>query len=307
MSENPETNPIETIMVATSLEAESDAVVRAGRDLAARIGAALTVFHAMPLPSSFYAASLGMATIDAHLLEHQQEQCELEAEAQFLRVGGGPPDPAIRIEVGPAHRLILDAAESCGADLVVLGDRESQGPWTPVIGSTTDRVLRRIDGHPVLVVRDGLAMPPARALAPVDLAESTVPALRRGLALLDAWSGGAGVEVEALFVVGDPGRHAGRPSTEEIERVAAEALDRLIAEARAGFVSELHSSIRFGRPRQQILEHLSQRDFDLVMLECRGRSRLDRVLLGSVGLSISHHAPVSVLYLPSTKVESEGA
>jgi nucleotide-binding universal stress UspA family protein len=84
------------------------------------------------------------------------------------------------------------------------------------------------------------------------------------------------------------------------------AIDAMIADERRGLEAAVHeatslgarnASSRFlsGLPREQLVELLSDPDFELVVIGTHGRSGIPRLLLGSVAEQVVRHAPCTVL------------
>jgi nucleotide-binding universal stress UspA family protein len=236
--------------------------------------------------------------IEPAALELERGKRHLEVEAQLLRVGSeGQADIEIVVEAGAAHRMLLEVADSRGVDLLVVGGSESHGPLAPLLGSTADRVLRKAS-CPILIVRGDRTLPPKSVLAPVDLSTESEMAFGRGLAMLDQWSEGSEVEVEALFVLSKIDREASPFAAEQVDRFAVQQVSELIARARGDSGAIIRPEVRVGFPREEILQCLDERPVDLVLLSTHGGGGFERLLLGSVAASVSHRARTSVLFLP---------
>jgi nucleotide-binding universal stress UspA family protein len=74
------------------------------------------------------------------------------ARAEAAVVAGGVPCQRKIIEAHVPHEGILEAAETLGCDLIVIGSHGRHGLQKLLLGSTTQRVLSHAD-LPVLVVR----------------------------------------------------------------------------------------------------------------------------------------------------------
>ena len=70
------------------------------------------------------------------------------------------------------------------------------------------------------------------------------------------------------------------------EEYLKKAEDRLKAK---GFRVDTH--VRYGAEAEEILDHISQKDVDLVAMTTHGRSGIKRFLLGSVAEKILRHSP----------------
>lgn len=282
------------VLVGTSLELASDPVLRTGVELARRGGAELHISHAHSLPFAYFAAPAGFTTIDANLLESERQVRQQILEQQLERLGLGAGDVAsITIEAGSPHRMLLETAEEVGADLLVVGARESDR--VTQLGSNTDRVLRK-STIPVWVVDGRPRLPPERVLAPVDLSELSEDCLSYGLQILE-WAGASDAEVHALFVLTRDeidGSH--QFSAEQLRHLAHDELGALLERASGGRL--MPSEVREGDIRDEILNDLQEHPIDLVVLGTHGRSGFERFLLGSIAADVAARAGVSVLVVP---------
>jgi len=190
---------------------------------------------------------------------------------------------------------ILDRARAWPADMLVMGTHGRGGFERWVLGSVTEKVLRKAP-CPVLTVP-----PPAGGLhpsgavlfrtivCPVDFSEASLAALRHGLKLAEE----SGAEITVLHVLewlveDEPGaRIAGFDVPEfrrYLEKDAREKLRRVVpGEARDW--CRPREEIVGGRPWREILRVVEERQADLVVMGVRGRSPVDIVLFGST----THH------------------
>lgn len=290
--------PLRTVLVGTSLEDESDQVVRTGAAVARAAGARVVLVHASPGTPHFAGPEIGLGgDFSAELAAWCQENLSKQIE----RLGLDPAEIAgAEVVAGEPHRVLIEAAQKTCADLIVVGATGS-GPFAAeLLGSTADRVLRKAT-CPVLLVRGELPIPPRRVLAPVDLSPLAGDAYRSGLRLLGQIARGQEVEVRAANVVSFfdvlavKRQTAGEFSPEEAERVRGEELDRFLRENGAGTEFDVKSALISGEARFEILRELHEHPVDLVLLGTHGRGGLDRLMLGSVASTVARKAPCSVL------------
>ena len=79
------------------------------------------------------------------------------------------------------------------------------------------------------------------------------------------------------------------------QRKAAELLTTKIADQLRSPKLEAKPLVMQGDPRKKIVDVAAKWKADLIILGCRGRKGLDRLLMGSVSEAVVHHAPCSVL------------
>ena len=78
-----------------------------------------------------------------------------------------------------------------------------------------------------------------------------------------------------------------------VVRKAEEYLKKMEDQLKAkGFNADSH--VRYGDEAEEILDHASQKDVDLIAMTTHGRSGIKRFLLGSVAEKILRHSPKPV-------------
>lgn len=294
---------IESILVGTSLDDLSDPVVRAGAELARLLDAKLYLLHAHALPVAYFAAPTGLTTVSPDLLDTERQVRRQMLDEQLERVGIDRDSLAgVIIEAGAPHRMLLEAAESQGADLIVVGARETAG--RALHGSTTDRVLRKAT-CPIWVVAGESILPPRRVLAPVDLSSLSEECLEAALAILGALGGDSDPEVEALFVLTAEEHESSTQFTpEQIERLAHEELDRFVERLLQPGGGAIGRKVRIGEIRKEILHEIGEQASDLLVIGTHGRSGFERFLLGSVASDMASQASRNVLIIPPSEAKN---
>jgi universal stress protein E len=301
--------PLHTVLVGTSLEAESDSVVRSGLDVARASGARVHLIHAVHEEPRIAGLETGLGDDFTSALAASSEE---RLRQQIERLEIGEPDLAgAEVRAGEPHRAIIEAAQTVGADLIVVGATGSGPLAAELLGSTADRVLRKAT-CPVLLVRGELRVPPRRVLAPVDLSMLSADAFRCGLDLLAQLVQGEETNVRAVHALSFmealalQRRKHREISAEEAERNSSEELRRFVLENLVGSPFPVDTAVLSGEPRFEILRELSEHPVDLVMLGTHGRGGLDRLMLGSVASVVARKAPCSVLLISPEAVLSEG-
>jgi nucleotide-binding universal stress UspA family protein len=139
------------ILLATDFSEGSAAAERMAVDLARRLSASISVFHALePLPYSqpngtFYVPSPELAA-DARraaraLLHESEERIRAQGVVAESTLGEGVP-----------YKEVARAAAEGGYDLVVIGTHGRTGLKHLLLGSVAERVVRLCE-RPVLTVR----------------------------------------------------------------------------------------------------------------------------------------------------------
>ena len=301
--------PLTVVLIGTSLDEESDTVVRAGLAIARAAGARVHLVHAVRIEPILVHAEAGMGR---DLAQEQIAWREKELRRQVERVGIAASELAgCAVLAGAPHRVLTDTAGTVGAGLIAIGTTRSGPLAAELMGSTADRVLRKAS-CPVLLVRGELAVPPRRVLAPVDLGSLSGDAFRCGLSLLTQIAKGEEVAVRVVHAVSFLDTLAvhhqtpGGISAEQVERLAAEELRRFVLENRAEAPFRMDSAVLAGEARFEILHDLEGNPADLVVLGTHGRGGLDRMMLGSVASTVARKAPCSVLLIAPEATLEQG-
>ena len=291
---------LQNIVAGTSLDMASDRVVARAAELARRSGARLHLAHAHALPLALYAAPAGLATVPPDLLEAERQIRQELLNQQLDRIGiAGELVSSSLIEAGAPHRVILEAARTCEADLIVLGGSE-EGSFQ-LLGSNADRVLRKAV-CPVWVVQTSDPLAAERILAPVDLSEIAGECLGHGIDLLSAVLGESKPPLDALLVVtaGDFEADPDKKSA-EIEATALAELKLFLAGVRGA--EQAAPLIRSGDVRAEILAAAREKS-SLLVLATHGRSGFERFLLGSVASDVAAKSEQDVLIVPPAEAAS---
>jgi nucleotide-binding universal stress UspA family protein len=259
------------IMVAVDESDTSRQALEAGRALANRSGARLTVVRVLPLHEPRTSAAL------EQLQRWAQGDAEPSADATptSYAVAYGLPG----VEIG---RI----AESLHADLLVLGRTPRSDRARLLLGDTADAVARR-SRVPCLFV------PPRRAsawrlLVAVDGSERGAVVLRVASELARQ----PGVDLR--FVTVEPA-YAGEPVCLAAAMPSSRSA-RVRAQVREAVGHDLE--VRRGEPAEQILAAIGERGRDVVVLGYHRGGPAGVVECGSTARRVMHAAPCAVLTVP---------
>lgn len=295
---------IETIVVATSLSTESDAVVEAGLSLARATRARVVLVHAHSSQAVYAGAPFAPDVTLGEVLEAESLAVRRQMTNQADRLGLHAEELAgMIVEPGPAHSLIVDVAERKGADLIVLGATESPR-LSKLFGSTADRVVRKAT-CPVLMVRQRLAVPPRRALLPIDLSFLSGEAVRGGMQIVAELASDLGQAtsppvMEVFYVITDLDRRlfAKPDAPEEAEAHIREEVGRFLGRYAVDSPLKVVTKLASGLVEEEVLARIREWQPDLVVIGTHGRSGFERFLLGSVASQVLRDGGVNVLVVP---------
>jgi nucleotide-binding universal stress UspA family protein len=290
-------NPIRTVVAPTDLSALArHAVVRASL-LAAELGARLSLQHVVnagALDTLRHLLDADAAGLHDKLLAEVRGEVEVLAAEMHRRHG---VTPELHLAVGGVLGEIVGHAEAIDADLLVMGARGAGFMRELLIGSTTERVLRK-SVRPMLVVKQIAHEPYRRVLVPVDFSARALEALefarrvapQAEFVLLHAFEVPfegklryAGVEENALSSLRVNAR-----------REAGAQMNELVA--RAGLdENRVRRIVVHGEATTQILEQEQEQDCDLIVIGKRGHGLLGEMLLGSVTKHVLARSTADVL------------
>src|SRR5258708_39484593 len=252
--------------------------------LAEHYRAKLVAQHVVELwryPYADYAASLGdYERFSQALREGGKEQLE-----EFVKNHTHDAiQPELVVHEGIAPDSILSFAQAQKTDVIVMGTHGRRGFDRLMLGSVTDRVMRRAP-CPVLAVgkasHDSMAADEerhhprhlSRILFCADFSENSELALKHAISATAEYD----AELTLLHVLeGVPSR----AKTEEALAAVAERLDKLMPPEGRN-TPKIKTAVRIGKPYEQIVQFAGDAQIDLVAMGGRGRGALDVAVFGS--------------------------
>lgn len=201
-------------------------------------------------------------------------------------------------------------------DLVVMGTHGSSGTDRLLFGSVAEEVVREVP-CPVLTVRSGpeksIEKEISRVLVPVDFSDVSRGTVSHAAHLAEAY----GAELHLFHVIEVPEHPPAnmRPENFPEKAVLDQAkydLEKLASELE---LKDFEVAAQGGDPSKQTLAHIDSGDIDLVVIASKGRTGLDRMLIGSVADDLLRKCPVPVFtvkpggrsLLPGEKGAAEAA
>jgi nucleotide-binding universal stress UspA family protein len=209
------------------------------------------------------------------------------------------------VEASDVHQEILAQAKTLAADLLVVGSHGRSGFERLLLGSVTEKLLRK-SPCPTLVVPSRAHDTPADApvhfhaiLCPIDFSDGSRRALTYALSMAEETD----AELTLLHVIELPPelRSPAAPSEIDVDRIraAAEAdclqrLRELIPEGAKTFCT-VKTCVREGAAYREILKEAADEHADLIVMGIQGRGVVDLMLFGSNTARVSRAADCPVL------------
>lgn len=197
-------------------------------------------------------------------------------------------------EIGSPAQVVLDAAHTVAADLVVVGARGRSRVAETILGSVSHRVLSH-GSRPTLIVK-GPARPIDRVLVAVeghDDADRIIEWLTRHEFAtpveLCVFNSVVPIGLDSPYdALGAKVRWEGaeRYAEEFVKSTAAKLLNSRYT---------VSTKVAIGNPAEMVEEQAKA--MDLVVVASHGRKGIDRFLLGSVSHAIVHHVTCPVLVI----------
>jgi len=208
----------------------------------------------------------------------------------------GSVKPELMVHQGSAPKRILSIAQKENMEVIVMGTHGRGGFDRLVLGSSTDRVIRKA-ACPVLVVSNAsqaaLCTGPdghhrlSRILYCTDFSNNSERA--RGYALSLAAEYGAEL---TLLHVAESSHDLARSEAVTIQRT--QELDKLVSEAERKNLN-VKSVVRAGKPYEEIVRHAGDGQASLIIMTARGADAMDRAVFGSTTYRVIQLGPCPVL------------
>jgi nucleotide-binding universal stress UspA family protein len=198
---------------------------------------------------------------------------------------------------GSAPTALADLADARQAGLLVMGARGAHFVRELLLGSTTERVLRK-SRRPLLAVKQRPQTPYRRILAAVDFSDHAAAAINAAhtwlpdadIVLLHAFE----VELESTFRLAGLSDNKIHEYRIQARENAQAAMETFIGKLQVP-TSRLSRQFVHGSATQCILEHEQMVDADLIVMGKRGQSVMEELLLGSVTKHVLAHSSSDVL------------
>lgn len=266
------------------------------RSLAEHYGARVVAQHIVELtryPYADYAASTGDYAEFCRTL-HDGARQQLEA---FLKTHGQDPTHSeFVVHEGTAPDCILSYAEKGKADLIVIGTHGRRGYDRLVLGSVTNRVMRRTS-CPVLAICTPQQKSAAetqkhthqlrRILFCTDFSENSERAFRYAVSATEEYD----AELIVLHVLEEARNSSQAQAT---LATAREQLDKMIQQEMPKPL-KIKTAVRVGKPYQQIIELAEETHTDTIVMGVRGRGAVDLAVFGSTTYRVLQLGPCPVL------------
>jgi nucleotide-binding universal stress UspA family protein len=256
----------------------------------------LVALHTVGLSKYPYADYVGATGDLADLLRALCEGGKARLR-EFVKKHSRPGiEPQLVVSQGNASDLILSYAQTQNVELIVMGTHGRRGFDRLVLGSTTDRVMRKACS-PVLVVSNPahnvMTTGPdgkhrlSRIVYCTDFSANSERALQYAISVAAEY----GAELTMLHVA------ESTPDLAKTEAMISERsaeLDKLIADDQRKNLN-LRKLVKFGKAYEEIVRHARETQTSLIVMTARGGDALDRAVFGSTTYRVVQLGPCPVL------------
>ena len=266
-------------------------------------GATVTGLHVLePIPALLPSAGEGLYPPFAFTRD-DLEQFRMQLETFMRDCAGDRPVEAMFVEGGVSSEIVRVARE-LPADLIVMGTHGRSGVDRLVLGSTTEKLLRKTP-CPLLTVPahapDATPLPVLfrRILCAVDFSPSSL----RALSFAESLAEEADARLCVIHIVEPPllfepvpmGASGGAVSAAEVRADARRRLEEAISRD-ARVYSHVSEVVMSGKPYREILREATEQGSDLIVMGTHG-GMLGALAFGSTTNHVVREATCPVLTL----------
>jgi len=265
--------------------------------------ARLTVLHVVPTfdPMQIRSGALGDPVRILYPMTRDEILSELRRAVDAA--GAGTLDVALATDAGDAAATIVDHAVRMATDLLVMGTHGRGGFDRLLLGSVTEKVLRKAPCPILTVPPHALPTMPEevvfrRILCPMDFSPSALQAFGFALDLARQANGSVTVlHVIEWLAEEEPRAHAHFNVSEYRQHLTADAharLQALLADEPCTWC-ETEEVVVIGRAHREVLATAAARQTDLIVMGAQGRGSVGLALFGSTTQHVVRAATCPVL------------
>ena len=265
--------------------------------------ARLTVLHVVPTfdPMQIRSGALGDPVRILYPMTRDEILSELRRAVDAA--GAGTLDVALATDAGDAAATIVDHAVRMASDLLVMGTHGRGGFDRLLLGSVTEKVLRKAPCPILTVPPHALPTMPEevvfrRILCPMDFSPSALQAFGFAVDLARQANGSVTVlHVIEWLAEEEPRAHAHFNVSEYRQHLTADAharLQALLADEPCTWC-ETEEVVVIGRAHREVLATAAARQTDLIVMGAQGRGSVGLALFGSTTQHVVRAATCPVL------------
>ena len=280
---------LEKILVAQDFGKSSDNVVKSAIELAKIFQSTIVLIHI--LPDDIVNEKARNLLNDTAWTKLNQTRDRIKNE----RVKSESP----LLIVGNPHETIVRAAVDVNANLILVGSGETQQGDTFCLGTTAERIIQKSE-KPVFVIKENVMLNVEHILCPVDYSDASKRALKNAITIARRFK--SELTILAVCELQESNWFA----SEKIKDKENELRYRLHKEELDSFLEGFNlrdlnwtKEVPRGKPSEEILNTISRKMIDLLVMGTAGRTGVNRLFMGSVTEKVIREVPCSFLTLKS--------
>ncbi len=206
------------------------------------------------------------------------------------------PRPARVVTHGTPAYAAVDWARASNADLLLCGSYGKTGLTRLLLGSFAEKMVQ-LAPCPVWVVRaQERGWRFNRLLFPTDFSRASDRAGKKAIELVRQFGG----VLDVIHVLSPPVLQLGGSGLDHFFEGARRTAQACIADSFCDTDISLSSEIAVGAPARAIVDYSKTSGADLLVCGTRGRTGIERMLVGSVAERLVRWSPCSVLVVPAS-------
>ncbi len=280
---------IERILLAQDFSKSSENLVATAMELAKIFNCEVVPMHV--LPDNLTNEKVKLLLQEAAAKKLQETAKKLNAED--VKTG----DTVLAF--GSISEEIVEAAVNVNANFILTGSGDTQKGQKFLLGTTTKRVIQKSE-KPVFVIKENVPLNVQHILCPVDFSTTSKRSLKNAITMAHRFK----AELTILSVC--ESQSSGWFWSEKESTLVN---DDACSGHKAKFESFLeginlsglqyNKEIRKGNPAEEILNTISEKMIDLLVMGTTGKTGLNRLIIGSVTEKVVREVPCSFITLKS--------
>lgn len=289
---------INSLLIPTDGSDVATQTAHSGLDLATQFDAEV---HVISVADSSLATGVGYSGDSPRMRRRLREQATERADSLGQEAAARGINVTTAIREGIPAQEIIEYATDHDLDGIVIGTSGRGGVSRALIGSVADKVIRTatipvITLNPATLDSESTFENIESLLLPTDGSGASERAAVQGIELADKLD--AMVHVLSVIEPTDTLVEEGEPVGDEF---AIDAISKIEQECRDRDL-DVVTSIRSGKPAEEIVEYVSENDTGGIVIGTQGHGGFTRWLLGSVTDAVVRTAPVPVITIRATGV-----
>ena len=280
---------LDKILLATDFSQASSSALQMSTFVAQTFNSEIILIHVI---RGIQDSTLAVETVKKSIRKKLHEM-KVELDKEGINVG----EPLVAN--GIAFDKIIQQADINDVNVILIGFGQKGSEEQFRLGITAERLIRH-STKPVWVVKQGTKPPIKKILCPVDFSNPATRALTNAIHLARNFQ----AELTVLTVI-----HRVWQLYPGIDKVEAKEQQAYAKQEKSLFEQFLqkfdfyriswNKLVKQGKPHEEILKVARETQCDLIVMGSLGRTKLRRILMGSVAEKVTREVPCSIITVKS--------